>query len=385
MEDSRELNCLPPPPAPCRLDNCLGRYHKWAGGACKVARRIDSIVTPCEARRMLEYRVLFAVAAACNVAFGIAAAFWPRAVFAAAGAPAAANSAAWQALGAVIVLFGFLYACVAVRPERGTAIVALGLALKVLGPVGWLISLPAGMTPGSFPMILVGDLVWWLPFAAYLLRGVSWRASIVAWLTSAVHLAACAGLLLVAPGTEAEPDMAARAAWVAAHVHLWSANWMTWAVASMSLLALATEWGARLVESGAARGSIAAACAVIAVGVACDLAGETAMIVAAGRPPEDVAAFAASARLYQWLSPAVANGLYCVAGLILSTLAWRIGWLRGWLGIAGYATWLVGLVLTPAAIADHRLAMTISGAGTMVLFVAWSACLGWRLRPRQSA
>jgi hypothetical protein len=72
-------------------------------------------------------------------------------------------------LGMVIGLYGLLYLDVARRPEHGRLIAAVGLAGKILGPLGWLLLHLRGEWPlASAVLVLTNDLVWWLPFGLYL-------------------------------------------------------------------------------------------------------------------------------------------------------------------------------------------------------------------------
>jgi hypothetical protein len=72
-------------------------------------------------------------------------------------------------LGMVIGLYGVLCLDVARRPEGGRLIAAVGLAGKVIGPIGWLLLYLRGSWPlASGVLILTNDLVWWLPFGLYL-------------------------------------------------------------------------------------------------------------------------------------------------------------------------------------------------------------------------
>ena len=201
----------------------------------------------------------------------------------------------------------------------------------------------------------------------------------VAWASVAIHLAAGLGVLLVAPGTDAEPDVAARGAWIAAHATLWRANWLVWMLAAASLLAFCLVWSARLAELGASRRALAAGCAVVAAGVLFDLTSETMLIVWAPRPGLSADEFASLARWYRWLGPGAANGLYCVGGIVLTAEAWRIGWLRGPLGIMGWVMWGVGVLLTVAAIIDSRPLLVASAAGVIALYTVWVGCVGWKL------
>ena len=142
---------------------------------------------------------------------------------------------------------------------------------------------------------------------------------------------------------------------------------------------------ARLLELGGkwkfGRRTVVSGCLLIAAGLVCDLSGEALQIVwatEAAAAPED---FAAAVRCYNVLGPGVANGLYCIGGLMLSVCSWRTGWLRGAAGVLGIAVWIVGLGLTAAAFAEHRIAMLAFGAAVMLLFLPWAAIMAWRLRP----
>jgi len=88
--------------------------------------------------------------------------------------------------------------------------------------------------------------------------------------------------------------------------------------------------------------------------------------------------FARIARLYGIVSAVLANGLYCLGGLVLSLVSWRAAWLRGWLGILGFIMWSVGMFLTLTALVDFRLGMVLSGGAVMALFIPWAALVGSR-------
>jgi hypothetical protein len=280
----------------------------------------------------------------------------------------------------IVGLYGIAYAYVAWKPERGAVIVWIGLAGKVLGPIGWLLAVGRGeLPPRTFPVILFNDLVWWFPFLFFLLLEVPRRRQVVAWACATLHAGACIGLLVVRDGTEVEPDIAARATWVKQWMPVWTATWAAWALSSMSLLAFLIVWSERLVELGAARNVIVGSCLVCACSVVFDLCGETVNIVWLTRPDQTFAEFARGARLYAILGAGVANGLYCIAGFALSWVAWRVGHLRGWLGTLGFVMWTVGMNLTLVTIPDYRSGMIVTGAGTMALFIPWVTCVATRL------
>src|SRR5262249_41705516 len=121
-----------------------------------------------------------------------------------------------------------------------------------------------------------------------------------------------------------------------------------------------------------------AGCAIILLGVPIDLVGECLNMMGLTRPGLAVEEFARIAWLYGLVSAALANGLYCLGGLVLSLVSWQAAWLRGWLGVVGFVMWSVGMLLTLTALVDFRLGMVVSGGAVMALFVPWAAVVGWR-------
>ena len=88
-------------------------------------------------RRRL-HRVTFAAAGIYNLAWGLYTALAPGWLFRSAGMEPPRYPEVFACLGMVIGLYGVLYLDVARRPEQGRLIAAVGLAGKVLGPIGWL-------------------------------------------------------------------------------------------------------------------------------------------------------------------------------------------------------------------------------------------------------
>jgi hypothetical protein len=72
-------------------------------------------------------------------------------------------------LGMVVGLYGIVYVEIARVPERGWLYAAIGLAGKILGPIGWLTLVVRGRWPvATIVLCATNDLVWWIPFALYL-------------------------------------------------------------------------------------------------------------------------------------------------------------------------------------------------------------------------
>lgn len=69
----------------------------------------------------------------------------------------------------VVGLYGILYIEVARVPERGWLIAAVGLAGKILGPIGLGRLIWSGAWPVRTAILcLTNDLIWWIPFALFL-------------------------------------------------------------------------------------------------------------------------------------------------------------------------------------------------------------------------
>jgi hypothetical protein len=141
--------------------------------------------TPPLIQRRAWHRGIFVAAGAYNVAWGLLCAVYPAWMFRITGAQAQDRGEVVAALGLVIGLYGVLYWEVARVPERGWLIAAVGLAGKVLGPLGlaWLVV--SGAWPvQAFWICLTNDFIWWAPFALYLRDAWPWFAADV-WRASA--------------------------------------------------------------------------------------------------------------------------------------------------------------------------------------------------------
>ena len=77
------------------------------------------------------------------------------------------------------------------------------------------------------------------------------------------------------------------------------------------------------------------------------------------------------------LSPGVANGLYCAAGVILTMGARNLApWLRAW----SWIVWIAGFGLTVTALAGSPTGMVIATTVTMASFCTWVGIMGWQHR-----
>lgn len=115
------------------------------------------------------HRIVFCLAGAYNILWGLYAAWDPQWLFRFAGMPPQNYPQIFACLGMVIGLYGLLYLEVARAPERGWLLAAVGLAGKVLGPIGLAALIASGQWPAATLILcLTNDLIWWAPFGLYI-------------------------------------------------------------------------------------------------------------------------------------------------------------------------------------------------------------------------
>jgi hypothetical protein len=323
-----------------------------------------------DACRWRLHRAILLIAAGYNVAFGAWAVLRPTDFFTVFGLAAPNHPAIWQCLGMVVGVYGLAYAWAAFRPELVTPIVTLGLLGKTLGPLGWILTVASGDWPvRTFTLVLFNDVVWWLPFGLILLDGTRLGTRIRAaapFACAALNaLGAIVMLLVLRHGLESEPAAAARAAFVTHHAGPWRVSWGIWIAAALSLSAFYGWWGTQLADSRPGRWAFA----ITLVGLAADLMAESLYI---GWAPLDES----TQRVAGLLTGGVGNGLYTVAGIILTLSTPLSGLLRG----VTWMVWACGIALTASVLAGSVAGMAISTAALMTLFCPWCAWLGWKLR-----
>ncbi len=120
-------------------------------------------------RRESWHRKTFVAAGVYNIGWGIWSALDPQWLFRLTGMEPLNHPEIFASLAMVVGLYGLAYLEVARRPERGWALAAVGMAGKVLGPIGLVVLIAQGSWPLSGAVLcLTNDLIWWVPFAIYL-------------------------------------------------------------------------------------------------------------------------------------------------------------------------------------------------------------------------
>jgi hypothetical protein len=334
------------------------------------------------------FRIALVLAGCYNLAFGLWAGFWPQDFFELFAIEPPRYPRIWACLGMVVGVYGLLYWHAAWKLETAWPIIAVGLLGKVLGPIGMGLSFGDDW-PRRLGLICVyNDLIWWLPFGLFLVRGTAFGRRIVRfapWICAGVHVAAVVIMaIMLRPGTLAEGDPALRSAYIAEHVAAWSVGWAVWMLAAMSLVGFYAWWGSQLTATVAA----VVAVNVTAIGMVCDLSGEALsvlLLVERALPPGnlqsaatwDATAFTHIERTVTLLTAGAANALYTLGGLILMLATPD---LPIWVRVAMWGTWIAGLAMTVAGLADHVGGMMASTAVLFPLLICWTAWMGARWR-----
>jgi hypothetical protein len=123
-------------------------------------------------------RAWFWAATLYNVAWGLLVGFSPRLLLVWMGMTDAQILAAGpvpvllsSCIGMFVGVYAIGYACVAIDPQRFWPFALLGLAGKVLGPIGAVVFCAMGaIPPRSFVVNVFNDLVWWPAFVVLIQR-----------------------------------------------------------------------------------------------------------------------------------------------------------------------------------------------------------------------
>lgn len=133
-------------------------------------KAVDNLVCMTTSIRRRKFHVaVFTLAGLYNIAWGLWSTANPQWLFQFTGMQPINYPEIFSCLGMVIGLYGILYLEVARKPESSWLIAAVGLAGKVLGPIGWFYLTSSGKWPAStIVLCLTNDFIWWIPFLLYL-------------------------------------------------------------------------------------------------------------------------------------------------------------------------------------------------------------------------
>ena len=176
-------------------------------------------------------------------------------------------------------------------------------------------------------------------------------------------IAALVLAIVLAPATPLVADVAERKRYISDNLIAWRAGWAVWIVAALTLLWCYVWWRGRV--NGPHRAIVLAA-----VGIGADLTAET-MLILAGAD-----GYASVAPLSFFLTGAIANGLYTIAGIQL-TLAMPLGPRER---VYAAFMWSAGLMLSLGAIIAAPIVTALASALLFTFFCPWCVWLWWRLR-----
>jgi hypothetical protein len=200
------------------------------------------------------------------------------------------------------------------------------------------------------------------------------RLSRAAWLAFAAHLTAgLAMALILRHGLETNADLADRLRFVAQRRFLWTAGWITWTVAALTIL----NFYARFAEAHRSRGvSPAPLRTAVLLTVAAIVADWTAqafeMLVLPGLAHAgNATGFLAWHRAAVLLTGFLANGLYTVSALLLVWTSRRV--YSRWIQIAGLGVVAGGSILSAMAWADSAAGMLFANVLLVPCLLVWLA------------
>jgi hypothetical protein len=326
---------------------------------------------PLDPRRARHYRLFFGLAAAVSGGFAIWAGLFPTSILDVFQVGRPGYSTVVRGLGILDALLALGYAFAALNLPRARPFIAIGLAVNVIAPLGWMFAVAGGqLTARTLTLVVFLDVVWWIPFASFVLEGTAAGKRLRAlapYACALLNLVAAGALLLVLrPGTEVVSDPASRIAYITNNELLWRAGWVCWIAAALSLLAFYAWWGARLPASGWG----IAALIIASAGLVFDLTAESLLIAWL---PKDYTTVAPVASL---LTGGPGNGLYTVAGAVL-TLGTR--GLKGWFATWTWTIWAAGFGLSAFTFAGNFVGVAVCSGVLFALFCPWAAVMGRKL------
>jgi hypothetical protein len=338
---------------------------------------------PLDPRRARHYRLFFALAAVAGIGFAIWAVLIPSTVLDMFQVGQPSYATPLRAIGIVEGLLGLGYVYAALRLQKAFPFIAIGLAVKVTVPVFWVLAVAGGwLTARTLTLVIFDDVVWWIPFALFLLDGTvtgKRLRAVAPYACALLNLGSAGALLLfLRPGTEVVPDIASRIAYITNNELLWRAGWVSWIAAALSLLAFYAWWGARL----PAWGWGVAALVIASTGLVFDLTAESLLIAWL---PKDYSQVAPATSL---LTGGPGNGLYTVAGAVLTLGTRRLkgvpayedkSMLNGRFLAWTWTIWAAGFGLSAFTFAGNFLGVAICSGVLFTLFCPWALVMGRKL------
>lgn len=202
--------------------------------------------------------------------------------------------------------------------------------------------------------------------------------------SAVVNLAASLALLLpLRDGTMVGGGAPERMAFIASHAGSWSAGWLCWMAATLSLVAFFWVLVERCEGTpGRALGRLALL--LLLPGASMDLLHDALQAVVVRGLAESrvqAATFLLVDDLTVVLGGGIVNLMYGLAGLALTWALAAAGTSRA-ATLQGLALWVTTLALAAAGFVGNPLLLVATTAATMAQFVLYAFTMAWRLRPR---
>jgi hypothetical protein len=200
------------------------------------------------------------------------------------------------------------------------------------------------------------------------------RLSRAAWLAFAVHLVAgLAMALILRHGLETNADLTGRLRFVAQHRPLWTAGWLSWTVAAVTILNFYARFAAAHRSRGASPAPLTTAVLLTTVAVAADWSAQAIeMLVLPGLARSaNATGFLLWHRYAVVLTGFLANGLYTISALLLVWVSRRA--YPRWVRVTGFGVVVGGSILSSAAWADCAAGMLFANVVLVPCLLVWLA------------
>ena len=127
-----------------------------------------------------KYRYWFYAAATYNLLWGAVNILFPDLFFNLINMAPPEYRPIWQVVGMFVLVYAPAYWWAGRFPEKYPHFILIGLLGKIFGPVGFVFAVMTNQLPLAFGYtILINDLVWWIPFGAYLRDAIKLRGGLV--------------------------------------------------------------------------------------------------------------------------------------------------------------------------------------------------------------
>ncbi len=199
-------------------------------------------------------------------------------------------------------------------------------------------------------------------------------------------LASMAMLFILKPGLTPENGIETRFEYIRTHSSLWTASWLVWIFAAISLIYFLIQWSLILdqITQGRYRGWIVLGGVLGCLGMIPDSIAEVLYLGLIPEIAQQNLGVTTSelhglwVKLQEWervamlLTGFLGNGFYCLGGLILQSFSFKARALPGFCRMSGFVMWIAGLSLSVATLFKNIELVILCTALTMAGFVLWS-------------